>query len=163
MEFEEFASDGLRAWLRVATGLSGDPHLARDLVQEVLIKVHARWDRLEHVESLDRYVHRMLTNEYLSWRRKWARVIPFAHIGGRSSAPDHAAVHADRDALDRQIAELPARQRIVIVLRYFADLPDLEIALIMGCSAGAVRSYASRALAALRVQPSADLLRAEGI
>lgn len=151
MTFQEYAGQRLSLWLRIANGLARDEHLAQDLAQEVLIKLNARWDRALEIDSLDRYVHRMLTNEFLSWRRKWARIIPTGELPAGPAQPDPADAHADRANLDALIAELPPRQRVVIVLRYYADLPDLEIALIMGCSASAVRSYAARALASMRV------------
>jgi RNA polymerase sigma factor (sigma-70 family) len=70
----------------------------------------------------------------------------------RHPVSDHAAVHAERDALRIELDKLPRRQRAVLVLRYYAGMSDLEIAEVLGCGAGTVRGYASRALAALRVE-----------
>jgi RNA polymerase sigma-70 factor (sigma-E family) len=149
MTFEEFATARLRPLLRVATAICGDPSLAEDLVQEVLIKAHARWERVEAAREPDAYVRRMLVNEYISWRRRWARILPSARIEVPDE-PDHAARQADRDEVTGLLERLPRRQQVVLALRYYGGLDDAEIAEAMGCSAGTVRGYASRALARLR-------------
>ena len=98
----------------------------------------------------------MLVNEYLSWRRKWSRLLPFAEPGrqrrgAESISEDFASAHAERDLLLSEIRRLPARQRAVIGLRYFADLSDEQIADVLGCRQSTVRVHVSRALTALRV------------
>jgi RNA polymerase sigma factor (sigma-70 family) len=96
----------------------------------------------------------MVVNEYLSWRRRSWRLIP----GGSGQevddrlTPDHALGYAERDVLLTELGKLPRRQRTVLVLRYYEGLPDSMIAEILGCAPGTVRGYASRALAALRVE-----------
>ncbi|MEV6527274.1 SigE family RNA polymerase sigma factor [Longispora sp. NPDC051575] len=155
MTFEEYAAARLPALLRYATVLTGERALAEDVVQEVLVRAHARWRRIDEPES---YLRRMVVNEYLSWRRRWSRVVPHASVGlPPSDAPDHPTSHADRDALRAELALLPRRQRAVIVLRYYQGLTDAEIADALGCSPGTVRGYASRALATLRVSPRVHL------
>ncbi|MGY0235036.1 SigE family RNA polymerase sigma factor [Longispora urticae] len=155
MTFEEYAAARLPALLRYATVLTGERALAEDVVQEVLVRAHARWRRIDEPES---YLRRMVVNEYLSWRRRWSRVVPHASVGlPPSDAPDHATSHADREALRAELALLPRRQRAVIVLRYYEGLTDAEIADALGCSPGTVRGYASRALATLRVSPRVHL------
>jgi RNA polymerase sigma-70 factor (sigma-E family) len=149
MTFEEFAASRLHSLMRVATAICGDPSLAEDLVQDVLIKAHAHWDRVGSAREPDAYVRRMLVNEYVSWRRRWARVLPSARIE-LPAEPDPAGRHADRDLLAGLLARLPRRQQLVLALRYYADLDDTEIASAMGCSPGTVRGYASRALHRLR-------------
>lgn len=164
MTFEEFAHSRLRLWLRVARGLSGDPHTAEDLVQEVLIKIHGNWPRVRDAESPDAYVHRMLVNEATSWRRKWARMIPSNMAELDEHHVDDVDRFALREVLDKALQGLPRRQRVAMVLRYFSGLDDAEIASVMGCSAGTVRSYAARALATLRLDPSTiSSLRPEGL
>ena len=95
----------------------------------------------------------MVVNEFLSWRRKWARIVPHAQVDlDQSDTPDHADRYADADESLAELSRLPKRQRAVLVLRYYGGLSDTEIAETLGCSPGTVRSYASRALASLRVE-----------
>jgi len=154
--FEAYATRRLPAMLATARAISGERHLAEDLVQDVLIKLHAGWDRISRADSVDAYVHRMLVNELLSWRRKWARVVPVADVRLRDIPTDHGTQFAERDALLRDIAALPDRQRVVVGLRYLADLSDAEIAAALGCTQSTVRVHAARALAALRVRTDHD-------
>jgi RNA polymerase sigma-70 factor (sigma-E family) len=156
VDFEAFVRERLPALLRYATALSGDPHLAADVVQDVLVRVHAKWARICHQERPDLYVKRMVTNEYLSWRRRWQvrTIIPvsFSVLQSRSpSVGDAAQQVADRDDLQARLAALPRRQRAVLVLRYFEGLDDAEIAGVLDISSSTVRSTASRALATLRL------------
>ncbi|KAA2260911.1 SigE family RNA polymerase sigma factor [Solihabitans fulvus] len=154
MTFEEFAQTRLPALLRYAVALTGERGLAEDVVQEVLVRVHARWRSVESLDQPDAYVRRMVVNEYLSWRRRWARFVPSASVSPpEPDTPDHATRHADRDALRAELGRLPARQRAVLVLRYYEGLTDPEIAEVLGCGASTVRGYATRALATLRVDP----------
>jgi RNA polymerase sigma-70 factor (sigma-E family) len=152
--FEEFTRTRLAPLLRFATMLCIDVGLAEDLVQDVLIKAHARWGQVEGLDHPEAYVRRMIVNEFVSWRRKWARVIPVAEIESSIQILDHADGYAERDALFRRLVRLPARQRAVIVLRYYGWLTDAEIAQELGCTVGTVRSIASRAISALRLQIS---------
>jgi RNA polymerase sigma-70 factor (sigma-E family) len=148
--FEQFVKDHLHSLLRMATAMSMKPALAEDLVQEVLIKVMKRWDHVKTRDDTEMYVRRMLVNEYISWRRKWARIVPRAEVLIDDDCPDPAAAHAERAELVSRLATLPRRQRVVLALRYFEDIDDAAIASILGCRPGTVRGYASRALATLR-------------
>ena len=160
--FEQYARRRLPAMLATARAICADDGVAEDLVQDVLIKLHAHWESISVMDAPDAYVRRMLVNDYLSWRRKWARLLPFAdvawHIREADSAKDDVtSVHADRDVLLAEVRRLPPRQRAVIGLRYFADLGDGEIADLLGCRPSTVRVHVARALKALRVtypQPS---------
>ncbi|HEY8452223.1 MAG: SigE family RNA polymerase sigma factor [Micromonosporaceae bacterium] len=162
MTFEEYVAWRLPALLRFAAVLTGDRDLAHDIVQEVLARAHVRWRRIGQLDIPDRYVRRMVVNEFLSWRRRWSRVVPVGRAGevedavGRADPdPDAATVHAERDALRAELARLPRRQQAVLVLRYYEGLTDAEIAEVLGCRPGTVRGYASRALAALRLRLAA--------
>ena len=151
-EFAEFVRARLPALLRHAVVLTGDPALAEDVVQEVLARAHGRWDRIVRMELPEAYVRKMIVNEYLSWRRRFARVQPVESVPvPASDAPDHASRHADRDALRAELARLPRQQRVVLVLRFYEDMSDAQIADVLGCTPGTVRGHASRALARLRV------------
>jgi RNA polymerase sigma-70 factor (sigma-E family) len=152
MTFEQFACTRVGALLRMANAICRDASLAEDLVQDVLIKVQLRWEQISGLDIPDAYIRRMLVNEYLTLRRKAARTIPRAVIEPSEQEPDHAQAYAERDALQREIAQLPPQQQIVLALRYHGGLSDAEIASAMGCRVGTVRGYASRALRSLRVQ-----------
>jgi len=141
--------------LRYATVLTGDGQTAADLVQEVLLRAHLRWTRISLMERPDLYLRRMVTNEHLSWRRRWhVRNIQAAPDGVLAAHLDPQRDHAQRvvedDAMWSRLATLPPRQRAVLVLRYYEGLSDAEIANVLGTSAATVRSHASRALATLR-------------
>jgi RNA polymerase sigma factor (sigma-70 family) len=101
------------------------------------------------------YVKRMVTNEYLSWRRRRAaRDVSSTHTTLDELSPavaDPAIRHAERDAMRARIAVLPRKQRAALVLRYYEDSTDAEIAQILGCTEGTVRSHISRALQKLRI------------
>ena len=149
--------------LRYATVLTGDGQTAADLVQEVLLRAHVRWTRIAMMERPDLYLRRMVTNEHLSWRRRWStrNVRPESdetlavHVDPQL---DHAQHVVEDDAMWRRLETLPPRQRAVLVLRYYEGLSDPEIAGVLGTSAATVRSHASRALAALRYpDPSTPL------
>ena len=153
MTFEEFVAERLPVLLGTARAVCGDRGLAEDIVQDVLIKVLADWDRIAVLGERDAYVRRMLVNEFLSWRRKWARLVPHADVGHSLTRPDAQESHAALDTLLAEIRRLPPRQRLIIGLRYFADLSDAQIAADLGCATSTVRVQAARALARLRVQP----------
>jgi RNA polymerase sigma-70 factor (sigma-E family) len=163
MTFEEFAAARLPAVLRFAGVLTGDRALAEDVVQEVLIRVHAHWSQIGPMDRPELYVRKMIVNEFLSWRRRSWRLVPAGQ--GRDIddrlCPDHAFRHAERDALLAELGKLPRRQRAVLALRYYEGLSDTEIAKVLGCTPGTVRGYASRALAALRVELTSQ--RAPGL
>lgn len=160
--FEEFVTTRLGALLRYATAVTADPHLAQDVVQEVLLRAQPRWDRITAADQPEAYVKRMVLNEYLSWRRRLARrARPSPDELIASAAPpadDHAGAVADRAALVALIAELPPRQRAVLALRYYEGLGDSQIADLLGCSEATVRSHAARALATLRTPTTATIL-----
>jgi RNA polymerase sigma-70 factor (sigma-E family) len=163
MRFDEFAAARLPAVLRFAGVLTGDRGLAEDVVQEVLIRVHKRWPQIRELDHPELYVRKMVVNEYLTWRRRSWRLIP----GGSAQdvddrlTPDHALGYAERDALLAELGKLPRRQRAVLVLRYYEGLPDSVIAEILGCAPGTIRGYASRALAALRVEMAPRVVNEE--
>jgi RNA polymerase sigma-70 factor (sigma-E family) len=156
MRFEEFAALRLPALLRYATVLIGDRELARDVVQEVLTRALVRWRRIGRLDEPYAYVRTMVTNEYLSHRRR--RRLPTVPLTFEALDGPAAPAHADptrsfgeRDDLWQRLADLPGQQRAVLVLRYYEGLSDHEIADVLGCRPATVRAYACRALANLRV------------
>lgn len=154
-DIETFLRATVPGLLRYATALTGDPHLAADIVQDVLVKVTVRWRRISELDRPDLYVRRMVTNQHVSWLRRWdVRVMRSASVdvlverGG--DVPDAAEQITDRADLLHRLRGLPPRQRAVLVLRYLEGLDDGEIAAVLGMTAATVRSHASRALQRLR-------------
>ncbi|MFF5076205.1 sigma factor-like helix-turn-helix DNA-binding protein [Actinoplanes sp. NPDC000266] len=141
MTFEQFAMARLPSLLRFAVVLTGDRDLAQDIVQEVLARVQARWRRISESEDLEAHVRRMVLNEYLSWRRFWA-VRRLRDIQG--GVPD---------GLWERLAGLGRKQRAVLVLRYYEQLDDGQIADWLGSTRPAVRGLASKSLKTLRLEP----------
>jgi len=151
MRFEEFVDSRGRALRRFAYVLCGDRHRAEDLVQSALARAFRKWDRVSTVERPESYVQQIVVREYLTWwRLRSSAEVPVALPAEAMSAPDPAVVHAEREATWRLLGTLPRKQRAVVVLRYYEDLSDAEIAAILDCAPSTVRSNATRALATLR-------------
>ncbi|GIF24731.1 RNA polymerase sigma-70 factor (sigma-E family) [Actinoplanes tereljensis] len=135
---------------RVAYLLSGDEHQADDLVQETITKLYARWPRIAEADNVDAYVHTMMVRAFLDEKRRgWWRV----RLWG--SAPDRAASSSaggaeDRTVLRAALTRVPPRQQAVLVLRFLCDRPVAEVAEILGCSEGTVKSQTAHGLTALR-------------
>lgn len=164
MTYEEFVNTRLGALARYAVMLTGDQHTAQDLVQETMVRVQLNWRRVARAEAPERYVKRMMINQYIDWRRgSWLRRVFLRPDADESiAAPvDHTERAADRDVIWHVLATLPRQQRAALVLRYYEDLPDAEIADMLGCTVGTARGYISKALTRLR--ESADRLSLGGI
>jgi len=160
-EFSAYLAARQPALLRTAYLLTGDRHTAEDLVQTALAKLYLSWDKVNRRESLDGYVRRILVNENNSlWRRAWKRSEVATEF-----VPDHGVTDAYDEGEASEIWEavqsLPRRQRAVIVLRYYEQLSESEIAHTLGISTGTVKSQASRALATLRQHTTFELNREE--
>lgn len=151
--FEEFARARMQALLRYALMLTADEHLAQDLVQETLVRAQLHWRKVVRADHPERYVKRIAVNLYLGWRRgSWTRrtvlvADPVEYGGG-----DPTARTAERDAVWVLLAGLPRQQRAALVLRYYEELTDTEIAAALGCRVGTVRGYISRAMVTLRAE-----------
>lgn len=149
--FEAYVAGRSPALLRFAYLLVGDPVLAEDILQDTLVKVHRHWRRVRQADSPDHYVRRMLVNEANNWRRRASvRLAAAAPQAFEAQVPGPESGHAERALMWRWLGALPNKQRAVLVLRYYEDLPDDAIGDILNCSPSTVRSQASRALAALR-------------
>jgi RNA polymerase sigma-70 factor (sigma-E family) len=149
-DFEDFVAARGDSLVRFALMLCGDPHRAEDLVQTALARAYPRWGRISAMERPEAYVKAVLVHDHLRWwRRRSSGEVPVARVREIPTA-DAGAAHAARDAAWRLLGSLPRQQRAVLVLRYYEDLPDSEIAEILQCKPGTVRSLASRALATLR-------------
>ncbi|MEU7957623.1 SigE family RNA polymerase sigma factor [Micromonospora humida] len=153
MTFEEYVSSRGPALVRLARLLTGDPHRAEDLTQDVLARAYVHWRRIVRTDRPDVYVRRMLVNANRSWwRRRSNRELVVDGFVERAGRADVGGEAADRDELWRLIRRLPDRQRAVLVLRYYEDLDDATIAQILDCSPGTVRTHALRALTHLRAR-----------
>jgi RNA polymerase sigma-70 factor (sigma-E family) len=150
--FDEFVLARGPALLRFAYLLTRDSGRAEDLVQDALLKTHRRWDAVVRADRPDAYVRRIVVNDFLSWRRRRSSREVTGAVP-ETVMPDGTDRLAERDLLWRALATLPPRQRAVLVLRYYEDLTDPQIADVLGCALGTVRSLTSRALGALRADP----------
>jgi RNA polymerase sigma-70 factor (sigma-E family) len=151
--FDEFVATAQARLGRTAALLTGDRHLAEDLLQTALAKTYLRWGKLREPTAAEAYVRSVMVNQVVRWRRRrWTAEIPAAELPERSATGgDDAYGDADTRALLRAaLGSLPATQRAVLVLRYFEDLTEDETARVLGCSRGTVKSRASRALDRLR-------------
>lgn len=160
--FDEFVAARSPRLLRTAYLLTRDWALAEDLLQTALAKAWAVWRRIQG--DPEPYVRKIIANTYASWwRRRWtAAERPTNQLPEPATAAGGDAVGQvdDRDRLWQALGRLPRRQRAVLVLRYFEDLSTTEIADVLGCSVGTVKSQCSRALAKLRLDAT---LRPEGV
>jgi RNA polymerase sigma-70 factor (sigma-E family) len=137
--------------VRMAALLTGDWQAAEDLVQASLVKLYRAWPRLDTSEPPDAYLRRIIVNTRRSWwRARWRREMPVEALPDVASLDDVADRHAVGALVRQALARLPRQQRAVLVLRYCEDLPEAEVALLLGCSVGSVKTHAHRGLRTLR-------------
>jgi RNA polymerase sigma-70 factor (sigma-E family) len=155
-DFDRFVTTSADGLLRTAYLITWDLHTAEDLVQETLIKVAKRWSKVRRMDHPAAYARRILVNEALDGRTRRARrrselSAPQPEADGRQNGhlADPSELIDTHDELIAALATLPPRQRAVLVLRYFLDLPEAEVAAALKCSLGTVKSTASRGLARL--------------
>ena len=151
--FTEFVATRSVSLLRTAYLLTGDRHLAEDLLQTALIRAYPLWGRVREPRAAESYVRTAMVRTLISWRRRyaWSR---------EHAAPDPPEIPtpAAGDDVDTRVRmwpivlALPPRQRAVIVLRYYEDLTESRTAEILGCSIGAIKSHNARALRTLRAR-----------
>jgi RNA polymerase sigma-70 factor (sigma-E family) len=130
--------------------LCGDWHLAQDLAQTAFVRLYQVWPRIAKRDTIEHYVRRTLLRTFLDERRRpWRRERPSADLPDRGGPPPADGAD-DRMTLRRALAAVPPRQRAVLVLRYWEDLPVEEVADLLGVSAGTVKSQSARGLDTLR-------------
>ena len=145
-DFDRFVTDNSDALLRTVYLMVGDLHEAQDLVQETLFKVASKWPRVSRMDNPMAYTRRILINQALNGASKRSRnraelkATPLAETAASAAPLD---IH---DELFDALAALPPRQRAALVLRYFLDLPEAEVAAALHCSLGTVKSSTSRGL-----------------
>jgi RNA polymerase sigma-70 factor (sigma-E family) len=154
-DFADFVQRRSGTLLRAAWLLTGgDWALAEDLVQSTLGEVWRRWSRVADMDAPDAYAHKVMVNTSLRWRgRRWSGEVASGQLPDTVTSIDGYRQVDVRESLRRALRELTARQRAVIMLRYFEDRTEAETASIMGCSVGTVKSQAAKALAKLRDVP----------
>jgi RNA polymerase sigma-70 factor (sigma-E family) len=150
VEFESWLAAREPALQRTAHLLTGDVHAAQDLVQITLAKLYLAWDRIQDRGHVDAYARKILVNEHrTAWRRPVRRREQVTADLPDRTAPEQG-YDGQREAVWAFVASLPPRQRAVIVLRFYEQRTEPEIAALLGISLGTVKSQSSRALAALR-------------
>jgi RNA polymerase sigma-70 factor (sigma-E family) len=149
--FRDYVTKRSRSLLRTAYLLTGNRADAEDLVQAALAKTYLAWDRIEDRQALDGYVRRAMVNTHISWwRRRRLEEYPTDEIPDQAVA-DHSGTSDLQDTLRRAVGRLPQRMRAAVVLRYFEDMTEAEVADALGVSLGTVKSTVSRAVAKLRI------------
>jgi RNA polymerase sigma-70 factor (sigma-E family) len=150
-DFRDYVTERSRSLLRTAYLLTGNRADAEDLVQAALAKTYLAWDRIEDRRALDGYVRRAMVNTHISWwRRRRLEEYPTDEIPDQVVA-DHSGTSDLQDSLRRAVDRLPQRMRAAVVLRYFEDMTEAEVADVLGVSLGTVKSTVSRAVAKLRI------------
>ncbi|MFF1822072.1 SigE family RNA polymerase sigma factor [Kribbella sp. NPDC058245] len=154
-EFSEYVAQRRTQLRRIAYLLCGDVHKAEDLVQTALMKLYVAWHRVHREGNIDAYVRRILVNSGIDEsRRPWRR--EDSGLDGLDPVLEEGLAVEDRRVLIEALAELPAGQRRVVILRYFVGLSVDETAADLNCGAGTVKSQSARALARLN-----DMLTAQ--
>jgi RNA polymerase sigma-70 factor (sigma-E family) len=149
-DFRDFATAASPSLSRTAYLLTGDHQLAEDLLQSALANTFRHWRRIRTGNPVA-YVRQAMHREQISW---WRRRRPIEHLSGepveRGRAEDLADHAAQRLSLAQLLAQLPPRQRAVVVLRFYDDLTEVETARVLGCAVGTVKRQTYDALARLR-------------
>ncbi|MEV0978027.1 SigE family RNA polymerase sigma factor [Streptomyces sp. NPDC049915] len=151
--FHDFVSARWSHLVRTAYLLTGDAHHAEDLTQTALAKAYRSWRRVARSDNPEAYVRRMLVSCNSDRFRKRRVAESLTSAPPETAGRDEVGSSDERGALMTALAELPPRQRAVVVMRYWEDLPEAEVAEVLGCSPGTVKSQASKGLAKLRTYP----------
>lgn len=151
MDFEEYVAAHGGELVRLGYVLTGDPHLAEDLAQTTLAKMYRSWARIRAVDDPAAYGRKACVRTYLSWRRRMdSRELVRPDVDGERSAADPADGIAERIDLHRLLGQLTPRARAALVLRYYLDLSDDDIAAAISARPATVRSLIHRGLKAAR-------------
>lgn len=153
--FKDYVSARSAALLRTAYLLTGNRADAEDLLQTSLAKTYLAWESIRDRDLVDTYVRRVMVNTRTSWwrRRRHLTEVVTDEVPELSPARDVTADIVLHDAVWTALSALPARQRMVVVLRYYEDLTEAETAQALGISVGTVKSTTARALAKMRQAP----------
>lgn len=157
-DFSEFMRAHWAAIFRTAFLLTGDHHHSQDLAQIAFSKAYLAWGRVQAVEHPAAYVRKMLVNETISWRRRRSnRETPALVVDADARVAGPDASVPGSVTLWNAVLALPARQRAVVVLRYYEDLSEAEIAGVLDVAVGTVKSSASAARQTLARRLAVDI------
>jgi RNA polymerase sigma-70 factor (sigma-E family) len=149
--FRDYVRARRHALLRTAYLLTGNLADAEDLVQSALAKTYLAWHRIVDRGAVDSYVRRAMVNTQISWwRRRRLEEFPTDEIPDQATA-DYPVSTDVQESLRRAIDRLPQRMRAAVMLRYYEDMTEAEVAEVLGVSVGTVKSTVSRAVAKLRI------------
>jgi RNA polymerase sigma-70 factor (sigma-E family) len=149
-DFDAYVRQHAQSLCRGAFLLTGDRHLAEDLVQTALAKVAGRWDRIVAKGDPTPYVRTVIVRTAIAWRRRrWHGEVPTSPLPEEAGADRVGAVDG-RERLRHALLLVPRRQRAALVLRFYEDLSEAETARVMGCSVGTVKSQTAKGLTRLR-------------
>jgi RNA polymerase sigma-70 factor (sigma-E family) len=149
--FRDYVTARSRALHRTAFLLTGNAADAEDLVQSALAKTYLAWDKIEDRAAIDGYVRKAMVNTHISWwRRRRLDEFPTDEIPDQAVA-DHSVSSDMQETLRRAVDRLPQRMRAAVMLRFYDDMTEAEVAEVLGVSLGTVKSTVSRAVAKLRI------------
>ncbi|HTR95332.1 MAG TPA: SigE family RNA polymerase sigma factor [Trebonia sp.] len=149
--FGEYVRVRSPALLRSAQALTGNRADAEDLLQATLVKAYQSWDRIDDAAALDTYVRRVMVNTHISgWRRRRVDEYPTDEIPDAPSSGDATRDSDLRDVVQRALDRLPRQMRAAVMLRFYDDMTEPEVAAALGVSVGTVKSTVARAVAKLR-------------
>jgi RNA polymerase sigma-70 factor (sigma-E family) len=154
-EFSEFVRQTSGRLLATAYALTGDRGRAEDLTQTAYAKTYVAWSRIRGDDAYG-FVRKVLVNSNIDWWRRRSRQERPVLLPEAAMHPDHAGQVADRHAIAAALRVLGRRERAVVVLRYYSDLSEAEVAATLGIAVGTVKSAASRALAKLRAHSASS-------
>jgi RNA polymerase sigma-70 factor (sigma-E family) len=149
--FAEYVRARSQALLRAAQAMTGNRADAEDLLQATLVKAYQSWDRIDDPAALDTYVRRVMVNTHISgWRRRRVDEYPTDELPDSPSGEDATEESDLHDVVQRAIDRLPRQMRAAVMLRYYDDMTEPEVAAALGISVGTVKSTVARAVAKLR-------------
>jgi RNA polymerase sigma-70 factor (sigma-E family) len=149
--FESFVRTHSANLIRTAVLITGSKHAGEELVQDTLTMLYPQWERVVAADEPLAYVRRSVMNRFISQRRRpGARDVAVWELPDGWDGTDLGEAVAVRRTIWQLLGTLPERQRAAIVLRHFHDLPEAEIATMLGCRPASVRSLISRGMGSMR-------------
>jgi RNA polymerase sigma-70 factor (sigma-E family) len=149
--FDDYVRLRGRALLRAAQALTGNRADAEDLLQATLVKAYQSWDRVDDPAALDSYVRRVMANTHISgWRKRRVDEYPTDEVPDSPLTGDATSDSDLHDVVQRALDRLPRQMRAAVMLRFYDDMTEPEVAAALGVTVGTVKSTVARAVAKLR-------------